>query len=268
MDKKLLRYAHKIAYLSTQIEIVGLVEGGFIPVEHAQDACLDQLQNGPVNAVEIAHEILGEDLSDNLSLGILLKDTLHGLAEESIAEDSEDYEALPEKIEDLVDRLKDMIEQLKGSDSKIDALLSEIYDIHRQDEDFNSDEYDDFDFEDALNAASDTYRQMHIIGYIQDLQRAHNAISNLEINEYTNVPLDEMSIDLYFDEFQAAQPLPTKINTCFAQAFNAASSSHDYGQTMVKKKDGSFALAVQLQTATNNSGYNNRRRPGNGGFNF
>lgn len=267
MNEKLLMLAHKAALLSAQIQVAGLVEEGFVPPEHAAEECLHIMETGPLAKIETAHNLLGNQLSDTLMTGLLLQDALHAIVEEEIAAEQDDDEAepLPDHMEEMLDRLKLMIEGVKSLSPAVAALFAEIEETHRRDEDYSDPSYDDFDFEDALTQSSETYRQMHILGYIDDLTKAQNAMTGIEVNEYSNIPMDEMSLELYFEEFNAAQPLQTELNGSFVRAFNAVAQSHNFGRCIMPAEDGTYTLGLIADVG--GGGFTNRyRRGGKLGF--
>jgi hypothetical protein len=269
MNEKLIQLAHKAALLSTQIQVAGLVEEGFVPPEYAAEECLHIMETGPLAKVETAHNLLGNRLTDTLMTGLLLQDALHAIVEEEIAAESDDDEAepLPDHMEEMLDGLKQMIEGVKSLSSEVADLFEEIEETHRRDEHYSDPAYDDFDFEDALSKCSETYRQMHILGYIDDLTKAQNAATGIDINEYSNIPMDDMSLELYFEEFEAAQPLPAEMNSSFARAFNAVAQSHDFGRCIMPTADGKHTLGLIAATGGSEK-YNWTRRPSRGGGGF
>jgi len=269
MNKKLMQLAHKAAFLSTQIQVVGLIEEGFIPPEYAAEECLHIMESGPLAKIETAHNLLGNQLTDTLMTGLLLQDALHAIVEEEIAAESDDDEAepLPDHMEEMLDTLKQMIEDVKSLSPDVAALFEEIAETHRRDENYSDPSYDDFDFEDALTQSSETYRQMHILGYIDDLTKAQNAATGIESNEYSDIPMDDMSLEMYFEEFEAAQPLQTAVNGSFVRAFNAVAQSHNFGRCIMPAEDGSYTLGLIAATGGNEK-HNWTRRPSRGGGGF
>lgn len=258
MNEKLMTLAHKAALLSAQIQVAGLVEEGFIAPEDAADECLYIMETGPLAKVESAHNLLGNQLTDTLITGLLLQDALHAIVEEEIAAESDDDEAepLPDHMEDMLDMLKKMINVVKSLSPDVDALFEEIAETHRRNEDYSDPVYDDFDFEDALTQSSETYRQMHILGYIDDLTKAQNAATGIDINEYSNIPMDDMSLEMYFEEFTAAQPLQTEVNSSFVRSFNAVAQSHNFGRCIMPAENGNYTLGLIAATGA--------RRPAHG----
>lgn len=262
MNEKLMTLAHKAALLSAQIQVTGLVEEGFIPPEYAAEECLHIMETGPLAKIETAHNLLGNQLTDTLMTGLLLQDALHAIVEEEIAaeQDDDEDEPLPDHMEEMLDYLKRMIKGIKSLSPDVAALFAEIEETHRRDENYSDPVYDDFDFEDALTKSSETYRQMHILGYIDDLTKAQNAATGIEINDYTDIPMDEMSLELYFEEFTAAQPLQPEINSSFTRAFNAVAKSHNFGRCIMPSEDGSYTLGLIAATGGSEE-YNFTRRP-------
>ena len=209
-----------------------------------------------------------DQMSDTLCVGILLKKTLQALAEEDLAEEY-GHEELPEGMQDIVDRIRKAVENLKAYSPEAAELIDEIQNIHREEEETSfsrmddEDDYDEPDYdpdaEDPLSTASDTYRQMHILEHIQDMTLAHQAATGAAVNEYTDIPLDEWSLDLYLEEFQDTQPLPESLNDSFAEHFNNVSTSHNYNKTLIKGADNTYSAALVIKSARLPS---NNNRPG------
>lgn len=275
MDTQLLAKAHQIAEMSAHIEVIDLVMGGFVTPDKASDAAKQILENGPLSSISKASKIMPDEMSDTLCVGILLKKTLQALVEEDLAEEY-GHEELPEGMDEVVYKIRKAVENLKAYSPEAAELIDEIQNIHRAEEeasfsrtdDEDEDDYDEPDYdpesEDPLSTASNTYRQMHILEHIQDMHLAHQAATGAAVNEYTDIPLDEWSLDLYLEEFQDTQPLPDSLNDSFAEHFNNVSSSHNFNKTLIKGADDIYSVAVVIKNAQLPS--RNNRPGGKGGM--
>ncbi len=260
-DQQAVKDAYGIAILYEQVKFMHLTGNPeFQDQKDIQERSRNLFNDKQIRMTLRASELLEDNINSNITIGIMLRDMLEDKAEDALK--SEFELAASKKYPELVAAKKlstAKIDQFCSDYPHAANIVNELTAVHTLTEQYMSGDLDEDDIDLDLMDTSSDYQHICAMGYISDLERAHQSISGQTVNEFNNFPLDGMSLQIYVDDMNRLHKTDAKVKAAFVVAFNTYATEVGLEQRITPSNNPAEPFAVIDATP---------RRPGGTGPKF